>query len=187
MSELAQTQMVRSSGFQQQGAPYFEVGGLPLGASQLGGGPMAMGSFGGLPTGPLPGAEFPQGTFGTQAGCGFPGTPNPVEAGVKPEEPARYITELPKLVQADLATSAIVCGNWLAQIRQIFQGLSPSADVWFSSVEEAASRGYSRWLVADPLGRVGLDPASITASFDPVRFQRVESRAVSLLLNVFFL
>ena len=101
---------------------------------------------------------------------------------VRPEEPAKYIAELPKLVQTDLASSAVVCGNWLAQVRQIFKGLSPSADVWFTCVEDAAAQGYARWLTADPLGRISIDPASIVAPFDVSRFQRVESRAVSLLL-----
>ena len=100
----------------------------------------------------------------------------------RPEEPAKYISELPKLVQADLATSAVVCGNWLAQVKQIFQGLSPSADIWFSAVEAAANQGYSRRLVADPLGRLSLDPGSVVATFDMHKFQRVESRAVTLLL-----
>ena len=106
----------------------------------------------------------------------------PVEGNSRPEEPAKYISELPKLTPASLADSAVVCGNWLAQIRQIFQGLSSTADVWFGAVEQAASQGYNRWLVADPLGRLALDPASIVAVYDQVRFQRVESRAVSLLL-----
>ena len=100
----------------------------------------------------------------------------------RPEEPAKYISELPKLPQADLSSSAVVCGNWLAQIKQIFMGLSPSADVWYSSVEIAANQGYSQWLVADPLGRLSLDPSSVVALFDVHKFQRVESRAVTLLL-----
>ena len=100
----------------------------------------------------------------------------------RPEEPAKYISELPKLPQADLSSSAVVCGNWLAQIKQIFMGLSPSADVWYSSVELAANQGYSQWLVADPLGRLSLDPSSVVALFDVHKFQRVESRAVTLLL-----
>ena len=100
----------------------------------------------------------------------------------RPEEPAKYINELPKLTQTDLANSAVVCGNWLAQVRQNCRGLSPSADVWFSCVEASATAGYNQWLVADPLGRLGLDPSAIVAPFDGVKFQRVESRAVSLLL-----
>ena len=64
----------------------------------------------------------------------------------RPEEPAKYISELPKLPQADLSSSAVVCGNWLAQIKQIFMGLSPSADVWYSSVELAAKyRSLNTW------------------------------------------
>ena len=91
----------------------------------------------------------------------------------RPEEPAKYISELPKLPQADLSSSAVGCGNWLAQIKQIFMGLSPSADVWYSSVEIAANQGYSQWLVADPLGRLSLDPSSVVALFDVHKFQRV--------------
>ena len=36
------------------------------------------------------------------------------QAPVKPEEPAKYIRELPKLAHTDLSRSAVVCGNWLA-------------------------------------------------------------------------
>ena len=40
-------------------------------------------------------------------GGGF-GASGPLE---RPEEPAKYISELPKLVQTDLASSAVVCGK----------------------------------------------------------------------------
>ncbi|CAE7227612.1 unnamed protein product [Symbiodinium necroappetens] len=36
-----------------------------------------------------------------------------------------------------------------SQVRQIFQGLSPTGDVWFAAVELAASQGYNRWLTAE--------------------------------------
>ena len=100
----------------------------------------------------------------------------------KPEEPAKYINELPKLQAADISTSAVACGNWLAQLRQIFAGLSPSAVEWWQAVEVAASKHYQRWLIADPLDRLSLDPRGVIAIFDEGRFQRVESRAVSLIL-----
>ena len=45
----------------------------------------------------------------------------------RPEEPAKYIYEIPKLGVAEILTSAVLCGNWLAQLRQIFAGLSPTA------------------------------------------------------------
>ena len=60
-------------------------------------------------------------------------------------------------------------------------GLSPSAGVWWQGVEGLATEAYQRWLVADPLGRLGIDPSSVKGSFDEVRFGRVESRAVSLV------
>ena len=100
----------------------------------------------------------------------------------RPEEPAKYISEIPKLVQADLSVSAVVCGNWLARVKQIFQGLSPNAHEWFSAVESAATENYNKWLVADPVERLLLDPGSVVAVFDAYKFQQVESRAVSLLL-----
>ena len=124
----------------------------------------------------LPSPYLPQEPRGFCEGGGFsPGVRNP-------EEPAKYIMELPKLVQADLSVSAVTCGNWWAQVKQIFTGMSPGAPEWFSSVERAATRHYNQWLVADPLGRLSLDPGGVTADFDAYKFQRVESRAVSLLL-----
>ena len=100
----------------------------------------------------------------------------------RPEEPAKYIHELPKLQSPELATSAVCCGNWLAQVRQVLVGLSPSASVWWSLVEAAATMQYQRWLVADPLDRLLLDPSGVYADFSAAKYQRVESRAVSLIL-----
>ena len=99
--------------------------------------------------------------------------------GVRPEEPAKYISELPKLNQVELSQSAVVCGNWLAQVRQVLVGLSPSANVWWQGVEIPATLAYRRWLVADPLGRLSIDPSSVVGEF---LYGRVESRSVSLLL-----
>ena len=62
-------------------------------------------------------------------------------------------------------------------------GLSPSASVWWSSVEQTAGVQYQRWLTADPIDRLLLDPATIIAPFDVARYQRVESRAVTLILS----
>ena len=110
-----------------------------------------------------------------------PGKTSPTQAD-RPEEPAKYISEIPKLPSADISTSAVVCGNWLAQLRQIFVGLSPSANTWRQAVELASNRYYQKWLIADPLDRLSLDPKGVIAIFDEAKFQRVESRAVSLIL-----
>ena len=125
--------------------------------------------------GALGGIPGPSGIGGLASGCPTPGS-------VRPEEPARYISELPKLSQADLANSAVVCGNWLAQVRQIMVGLSTSATIWWQGVETPAMAAYRRWLAADPLGRLGLDPSTVQGEFDRVLYGRVESRSVSLLL-----
>ena len=61
-------------------------------------------------------------------------------------------------------------------------GLSPTAAVWWSAVEQAANYQYQRWLTAEVLDRLMLDPSSVMASFDAARYQRVESRAVTLVL-----
>ena len=71
----------------------------------------------------------------------------------------------------------------MAQTRQVFAGLSPSASVWFGSVESAANASYQRWLTADPLERLAMDPSTVMANYDMFKYQRVESRAVSLLLS----
>ena len=84
-----------------------------------------------------------------------PSDPSPTQAD-RPEEPAKYISEIPKLPSADISTSAVVCGNWLAQLRQIFVGLSPSANTWWQAVELASNRYYQKWLIADPLDRLSL-------------------------------
>ena len=102
--------------------------------------------------------------------------------GERPEEPAKCIFELPKLPAPEIATSAVVCGNWVAQVRQVFVGLSPTAASWWSSVEMAAGIQYQKWLTADPIDRLLLDPATVTASFDSFWYQKVESRAVTLIL-----
>ena len=92
-----------------------------------------------------------------------------------------HLYELPKLGAADLGTSAVACGNWMAQIRQVFVGISPSSASWWMSVERAATQQYQRWLIADPVDRLVLDP--VVADLDLAKYQRVESRAVSLLLS----
>ena len=76
----------------------------------------------------------------------------------------------------------MVCGNWQAQVRQILVGLSPSATVWWRGGEGSATLAYQRWLVADPLGRLGLEPSNAAGEFDRHLYGRVESRATSLLL-----
>ena len=47
---------------------------------------------------------------------------------------------------------------------------------------EGGGGRYQQWLIADPVDRLGLDPSSVVADFDLQRYQRVESRAVSLML-----
>ena len=141
------------------------------------GGPGAAGSGPGVREGQLAGQPGPLGCVsGNREVQGF-------GDGVRPEEPAKYINELPKLNQTELSQSAVVCGNWLAQVRQILVGLSPSATVWWRGVEGPATLAYQRWLVADPLGRLGLDPSSVVGEFDRHLYGRVASRATSLLLE----
>ena len=84
----------------------------------------------------------------------------------KPEEPAKYISDLYKLVQTDLSNSAVVCGYFLAQIRQVLPGMSPTTDVWFNAVEVAASQAYNKWLT----GR-SLRPPSSRPFLDQSRFR----------------
>ena len=54
---------------------------------------------------------------------------------------------------------------------------------WWATVEQSAGVQYQRWLVADPIDRLLLDPSTVVAPFDGFRYQRVESRAVTLMLS----
>ena len=58
----------------------------------------------------------------------------------------QYIYELLKLQNPELSTSAVNCGNWMAQVRQILVGLSPTASTWWGAVELVANAQYQRWL-----------------------------------------
>ena len=82
----------------------------------------------------------------------------------------------------ELATSAVNCGSWLAQVRQIFVGLSPTASTWWNTVKLAANAPYQRWLIADPLHRLLLDPTGLSRVSTLPSMKGVESRAVSLIL-----
>ena len=147
------------------------------------GAPREPGVASGFHQGVLPQLGGSQGLGGAQRGAGIAELGENVGGNVvRPEEPARYISELPKLSQSDLANSAVVCGNWLAQVRQIMVGLSTSASVWWEGVERPATAAYRRWLVADPLGRLSIDPSTVIGEFDRSLYGRVESRSVSLLL-----
>ncbi|CAE7521159.1 RE2 [Symbiodinium sp. CCMP2592] len=128
------------------------------------------------------GGAFAGSVGGLGASCGVP-VASRGRGPLNPEEPAKYINELPKLTQTDLSQSAVVCGNWVAQIRQILVGLSPNASTWWLGVEGPANEAYQKWLVADPLGRLAIDPSMVKGTFDAYAFGRVESRAVSLLLS----
>ena len=158
----------RPAGPEQSGNPRFDAHGYPM-------------SPGGTSIRPPPGPPplTPRDGQGLGDGYGERGMGNQSE---RPEEPAKYIYELPKLGAADIRTSAVACGNWMAQIRQVFMGISPSSATWWMSVERASNQQYQRWLVADPVDRLLLDPSTVIAEFDLQRYQRVESRSVSLLL-----
>ena len=49
-------------------------------------------------------------------------------------------------------------------------GLSPSASVQWSCVEQRGGVHCQRWLTADPIDRLLVDPASIVAPFDVEKY-----------------
>ena len=71
-----------------------------------------------------------------------------VSAGSHPPIPAAA-PERPEHLRAsearapDLKTSAVMAGNWLAQVRQVLLGLSPTAPEWWGAVEAAATSQYN--------------------------------------------
>ena len=90
-----------------------------------------------------------------------PRTPGVAGYNERPEQPAKYVYE-----PSEISTSAVVCGNWIAQVRQIFAGVSSTSVVWWTSVEQASTAQYQRWLIADPLDRLLLDPSTVVAHYD---------------------
>ena len=121
-----------------------------------------------LPAAPLP-AVPPLPSWGEPRGSGDSRSPPPTrerspvtEPSSKPEEPARYITELPTLAEAtNRSQGAVLAGDWMAAIRASMTQLSPSASQWWSQITQDATTLYTRWLNSSPQERLGVKPESL--------------------------
>ena len=108
---------------------------------------------------------------------------SPAPDSGKPEEPARYITELPPLSEAtSRSQGAVLAGDWMAAIKASMTQLSPSATQWWRQITEDATALYARWLSSSPQERLGIKADSLPSRSEG-RMALVEQRAVTLLLK----
>ena len=87
--------------------------------------------------------------------------------------------ELPKLSPPGTELSAILFGDWLTVVGPLMGDVAPSAREWWRKTMHQVEELYGKWLTATPLQKLRLEPSS-----DEIvgNFQRIEQRAVSMLL-----
>ena len=102
---------------------------------------------------------------------------------LEPEEPVKYVPELPKLEKYDPTTSSIAAGGWLFSLGPTMSSLSKNASVWWKDVVHDAQSLYGQWLLAGPLERIRLKPETLVGKHETGQFSRVEQKAIPLLLQ----
>ena len=102
---------------------------------------------------------------------------------LEPEEPVKYVPELPKLEKYDPTTSSIAAGDWLFSLGPTMSSLSKNASVWWKDVVHDAQSLYGQWLLAGPLERIRLKPETLVGKHETGQFSRVEQKAIPLLLQ----
>ena len=86
------------------------------------------------------------------------------------------------LVGPEETTSGIVFQDWIAQISGPMQDLSATSSVWWQGVMDLVQVTYSKWLSANPLERLQLEPSG-HEKFTSAKWTRVNSRACTLVLQ----
>ena len=99
--------------------------------------------------------------------------------GESASESLRTLT-LQTLPKAGLESSSLAFGDWLVMSNPVMRDLGTSAATWWDYVLRSAQETYGRWLTATPLERLRLRPMLDHAL--QTRFQRLESRGVTMLL-----
>ena len=130
----------------------------------------------------------------TSGGTPLPPTPAPRDsspcvsrggvASIKPEEPARHVTELPPLSEPRHRTQgAILAGDWIAAITPSMNQLSASAHEWWSTNVRDAREQYALWLEKTPQERLKIKAEHIPKRWSAGKFVLVEQRGISLLMK----
>ena len=97
-----------------------------------------------------------------------------------PEQVKNSTIALPMLVGPEEATSGIVFQDWIAQISGPMQDLSATSSVWWQGVMDLVQATYSKWLSANPLERLQLEPLG-HEKFTSAKWTRVNSSCTLVL------
>ena len=79
-----------------------------------------------------------------------------------------------------LEATALTFGDWLTTLEPIASEISQGASHWWQLTLKSVEQAYEAWLVADPLQRLRLGPAT---SEEANKWPRAERRMLSLLLQ----
>ncbi|CAE7339671.1 GIP [Symbiodinium microadriaticum] len=99
-----------------------------------------------------------------------------------PEQVKSSNISLPMLASPDEATAGILFQDWVAQISVPMQDLSATSSTWWKDVMELVQITYSKWLSANPLERLQLEPVGHERLISS-KWTRVNSRACTLILQ----
>ena len=130
----------------------------------------------------------------TPGGTPVPATPAPADASpasgrglhssLRPEEPARHVTELPPLSEPKhRSQGAVLAGDWVVAITPSMIQLSASAQEWWSINVRDAREQYSMWLEKTPQERLKIKAEHLPRRWVTGKFALVEQRGVSLLMK----
>ncbi|OLP75136.1 Retrovirus-related Pol polyprotein from transposon TNT 1-94 [Symbiodinium microadriaticum] len=99
-----------------------------------------------------------------------------------PEQVKNTSVILPALLGPEEPSAGIVFQDWLAQVSVPMQDLSASSSIWWQQVLKMVQATYNKWLSANPLERLQLEPADQEA-LTTMKWTRVNSRACTLILQ----
>ena len=130
----------------------------------------------------------------TPGGTPVPSTPAPGDASptlgrnpggaLKPEEPARHVTELPPLSEPKhRSQGAVLAGDWIVAITPSMIQLSASAQEWWTANVRDARAHYVRWLEKTPQERLKIRAEHLPKRWLTGKFVLVEQRGISLLMK----
>ena len=98
---------------------------------------------------------------------------------VVPEAPRS--SDLPQLPVIGGETAALQFGDWMTLVGPTMHDLAPSAREWWLLVMSEVEKLYQLWLLASPLQRLRIKPEMKAY---PVHLQRIEQKAITMLLQV---
>ena len=109
------------------------------------------------------------------------GVPMQIEGGRDPYAPGdRVYWTLPVLDDPSAPEAATRAADWLELVRPLMADLSQGSASWWQRVEWEARSLYAKWTAMSAINR-GLLIPTMSSQLADIRFQRLESRAFSML------